>query len=314
MDRHPLVSPGHELSSEAAVNCDSNVVTEHKSLYQPWRVYWPPSPGSVLHLRFQDQFPEILSWRFAPSKPFERPWRSWLRRSVDSERNQYHDSTPNEERPLLPVSLPIEYSRQEPAITGYWKDFISRAPQNPQKGGVDLDDLVLKLQLPSVRPHAFNYLAPLDLYRREQLYKIQVPCFDGAEKSNLVSISRPVTIYDVSGYEDHFKLTESGFEFMKCPIRIHEWTEELVETDYLPRLADWLRDTLACETILVYAYDFRLHRGKEVVHNDPNYWKPSFNRAHCGKLQRICNLSCFARCEVLMPILIYKMPRGEAVN
>ena len=49
------------------------------SLRQPWRAYWPPRSSNVLNIWSHSEYPEVLSWRFDNSQPFDRPWRIWTK-------------------------------------------------------------------------------------------------------------------------------------------------------------------------------------------------------------------------------------------
>lgn len=48
---------------------------------QPWRSHWPPSSQEMLESWLHCEFPEVLSWRFDRTVPFDRPWRKWTRSS-----------------------------------------------------------------------------------------------------------------------------------------------------------------------------------------------------------------------------------------
>ncbi len=57
-------------------NCHDSSTT---ILSQPWRKYWPPKSSGDLDLWLHSESPEVLSWRFDPSSPFDRPWRVWTK-------------------------------------------------------------------------------------------------------------------------------------------------------------------------------------------------------------------------------------------
>jgi hypothetical protein len=61
--------------------------TGTRYLYQPWREHWPPAPGSHLHHQLKSEFPDVISWRFDPAKPFDRPWPSWRKQAQVNEQN-----------------------------------------------------------------------------------------------------------------------------------------------------------------------------------------------------------------------------------
>jgi hypothetical protein len=46
---------------------------------QPWRFYWPPISQETVKIWVSSEFPEVLSWRFDRTRPFDRPWRTWTK-------------------------------------------------------------------------------------------------------------------------------------------------------------------------------------------------------------------------------------------
>ncbi len=73
--------------------------------------------------------------------------------------------------------------------------------------------------------------------------------------SNLVTKHYPVSIYDVSGNEELFTLAKSGFEFTKCPVPMREWTDRFMTEEYNPKLENWLKEYLNCESVFIYSYN-----------------------------------------------------------
>ena len=53
--------------------------TESTCARQPWRSYWPPKCQKTTEMWLRSEFPEVLSWRFDRTRPFDRPWRTWNR-------------------------------------------------------------------------------------------------------------------------------------------------------------------------------------------------------------------------------------------
>lgn len=51
--------------------------TPEELLRRPWKAYWPPNSKQVREMWASSKYPEVLSWRFNPDDPFDRPWRSW---------------------------------------------------------------------------------------------------------------------------------------------------------------------------------------------------------------------------------------------
>ncbi|KAK1751524.1 hypothetical protein QBC47DRAFT_82889 [Echria macrotheca] len=136
-----------------------------------------------------------------------------------------------------------------------------------RQAGDDLDDLIqVDLQLPSVTPKQFNYLRPLRRYYSERPYRLQLPAgLLPIPVTNVFAKSYPVRIYDMSGHEDKFKLDAAGFQFMKCPVSVGEWSDEAITKTYLPALLDWVVELLDGESGLIYSFNFRHHLSDRFV-------------------------------------------------
>jgi len=214
---------------------------------QPWRLFWPPARDSDVFERLMRTYPEVLSWQFDVARPFDRPWRQW----TDSERVKEGLCPPGAF--VNPESHGLPDRDEDPRLDVADLRAVRFA----------LDGQLEPLKLPTVRPESFNYLAPLDLYEREKPYKCQLPatCFGESKMSNLASRNYPgVVIANVAGHESLFSLERSGFEFVKCPIEVREWSDETVLSEYLPSLAEWLKERLGCQAVFCYAYNVRLFR------------------------------------------------------
>lgn len=205
---------------------------------QPWRRFWPPTLGSEAYQKLQAEHPQVLTWRFDLTRPFDRPWRLWT----------HAMGQPDEH-----MSFPPD--RQSAAVSSPIPETIAGV----QEVRSHLDEQIRKLNLPTVRPEQFHHLAPLELYRRQKPYKCQLPesCFGGFKMHNLVSQSYPVTIADITGHESLFSLAVSGFEFAKCPLAVQDWSDACVSSEYLPRLVEWLKGRLGCRDVFCYAYNVR---------------------------------------------------------
>ena len=210
---------------------------------QPWRLFWPPTPGSDVYTRLLNEYPEVLFWQFDVSRPFDRPWRQWTDRCQ------------------------VQEGKTPSWSCGNFGQHVTTDSDGPgdvedrHVARVTLDEQMRTLNLPTVQPESFNYLAPMDLYQREKPYKCQLPapCFGGSKMNNLASKNYPgVMISNVSGYESLFSLDQSGFEFAKCPIDVKGWSDETVLSVYLPALVQWLKRRLGCQDVFCYAYNVRL--------------------------------------------------------
>ena len=227
-----------------------------RQIFQPWKAHWPPPPTSEYYFWLQRNFPEVLSWKFNPKSPFEKPWRSWLHTSRTT-RGLVPPSHPGfaGTPPTASTNAASEYQTEcsEESI-GYWAGLNLKSNTELQRDRKDLDNLIHILQLPSVRPNLFGFLAPLDIYDREKPYKYQVPGFEAVGRTNVESTHRPVTIYDISSSENFFNLAESGFCFTRCPVQIESWAGNKAEENYISKLSAWLKDLMKCESVLVYDY------------------------------------------------------------
>lgn len=158
-----------------------------------------------------------------------------------------------------------------------------------------LDDQVARL--PKIQVYPFHYLAPLELYRTEKPFFSQLPCGTQLPRTNLVESDHTVEIHDVTGNENLFKLDETGFQFMHLPTDISEWTDEIVQTKYLPDLATWLKEYFDCEEVFIYNYNVccnlpplctSLANNNKLRTNDRQTvgmgpWRAPIFRVHCGK-------------------------------
>lgn len=62
---------------DSELDMDSRKTTLRKQ--QPWRLFWPPTSQKILNIWRQSEHPEVLSWRFDRTQPFDRPWRTWTK-------------------------------------------------------------------------------------------------------------------------------------------------------------------------------------------------------------------------------------------
>jgi hypothetical protein len=119
----------------------------------------------------------------------------------------------------------------------------------------DISDLVAKL--PKVQGATITYLAPLELYKTQKPYFSQLPCGTALARTNLVESDHPVEVRDISGKEDMFELDETGFQFMHLPTNISDWTDESVQSEYLPDISAWLKEHFKCKNVFIYNYNVR---------------------------------------------------------
>lgn len=144
-------------------------------------------------------------------------------------------------------------------------------PVNPSEFNHYLDEKITQMDLSCVIPESFPHLVPLERYHSEKLYLSRLPCLPALKRTNIVTRTYPVPIFDVSGNESFFKLDESGFEFAKSPIRVQLWNDLSVVSDYISRLKQWLKQHLNCLRVFVYAYNVSRKWTKEKLHHELEY-------------------------------------------
>lgn len=54
-------------------------VSNEEIARRPWKAFWPPRSRGDFDNWLSSEYPEVLSWRFDADKPFDQPWRIWLR-------------------------------------------------------------------------------------------------------------------------------------------------------------------------------------------------------------------------------------------
>jgi hypothetical protein len=111
------------------------------------------------------------------------------------------------------------------------------------------------MNLQSVTSDKFSFLVPLDLYRTEKPYLSRLPCGTNLARANIATESHATKLFNVSGHESFFTLAESGFQFAKSPIRMQQWTDLSVCSEYIPKLERWLIRHLNCAGVFTYAYN-----------------------------------------------------------
>lgn len=259
------------LDSECCTVRRGGDAVSSRPLNQPWREFWPPNSGTELHLWLQSEYPEVLYWRFDPTRPFDRPWRTWTssaraKRERELEVLQiYSDATLSQS---ATGRIPLT---QVPNLTNGASSFSTPASfghKNDRQSAltVGLDQQLNGLNLPSVTPDSFHYVAPLEIYGFEKPYLSRLPCIAGLKRTNIVAKKHCIQIFEISGHEAFFTLDKAGFEFAKSPIAMQEWTSSSVRTDYVPSLQTWVKQYLRCTEVIVYAYNvspYILTRSKE---------------------------------------------------
>jgi hypothetical protein len=86
-------------------------------------------------------------------------------------------------------------------------------------------------------------------------YLSRLPSGTKPPRTNIVTESHVLQVFDVSGYESDFTLEKSGFQYAKSPIRMEQWNDFSVCTEYIPKVEEWLVKRLKCSSAFIYAYN-----------------------------------------------------------
>jgi hypothetical protein len=98
-------------------------------------------------------------------------------------------------------------------------------------------------------------MIPLNLYNTEKPYLSRLPSGTKLPRTNIVTESHALQVFNVSGHESGFTLEKSGFQYAKSPIRMEQWNDFSVSTEYIPKLEEWLVKHLKCSSAFIYAYN-----------------------------------------------------------
>jgi len=129
------------------------------------------------------------------------------------------------------------------------------SPHDSHASSDDVDDLIKSLELRAVNPAIFHFLVPLEHYNAEKPYLSRLPCGTSLARTNIVTESHALNVFDVSGHENAFTLEKSGFQFAKCPVQMRQWTDVSVCSEYIPKIEKWLIEHLQCSNAFIYAYN-----------------------------------------------------------
>lgn len=225
---------------------------------RPWKAFWPPRSEDNFNFWLRSEFPEVLSWQFDPSRPFDQPWRDWLRSllvkvEAGSCRKKFTSETVNQGTSLQTRSTTELQDIECMTKEVYVADFSGSDLDTSSTSATNVSDLGTRA--PEVQRAIITYLAPLELYKTQKPYFSQLPCGTSLLRTNLVESDHLVDVHDISGKEDSFKLDETGFQFMHLPTNILDWTEDRVQSEYLPDISAWLKEHFKCKKVFIYNYN-----------------------------------------------------------
>jgi hypothetical protein len=119
----------------------------------------------------------------------------------------------------------------------------------------DVDDLIKDAKLHAADLSIFHFLIPLNLYNTEKPYLSRLPSGTKLPRTNIVTQSHFLKVFDVSGHESDFTLERSGFHYAKSPIHMDQWNDFSVCSEYIPKVEEWLVKHLKCAGAFIYAYN-----------------------------------------------------------
>ncbi|KAF5854077.1 hypothetical protein GGP41_006846 [Bipolaris sorokiniana] len=280
----PDVLPGYEVSMTFLDSDPQLGASEHaplRGIRRPWMDYWPPSPGDALHDWLKTECPAVLSWRWNPDQPFDRPWQKWSQEARKSGKSRPSIVMPAHTTTGAP-SEANEHSLIADEMDG----------QKVAENVSTLDQRIQEWALGTVKPKAFNYLALNRLYQTEKPYHSRLPFLEGLPRTNVVGQSfDTVRIHDITGVEEHFVLAVSGFEFCQIPQTIHTWNAQTVRDQYLPSMGEWLREK----------FNSKKFRSLDPEKKPSEAWIPPFTRAHCVCDSRTVAINDLVPADILFP-------------
>ncbi|KAK4163004.1 hypothetical protein QBC43DRAFT_320356 [Cladorrhinum sp. PSN259] len=254
---------------------------ESAALVRPWKSYWPPEVDGEVYKTLKKNVPEVLNFRFNPKEPFERPWQWWTRYSPfpgsqacrttvlgpdkHSQRHKPDSNTPNKlhHEQMTRVLPPSNLSTNE----------------QQQTGTEDVDRVISNLALPFVTPSQFNYLSNDPLYDTVKPFHTRLPFLGQIRRSNIIAQGYPgVRIHDINDHEDEFGIDISGFAFLKLPVDIDQWDNNVARQQYVPLMESWAMKYFKASKVHIYAYTFRCDDKSKSA---SEAWVSPFMRAHC---------------------------------
>lgn len=237
------------------------------ALIRPWMSYWPPEADSELHALLQKSVPEVLTWRFDPKNPFNRPWQSWTKSAVlggkvctsrvlkpnsADKADDRQETNQNNEKPRKDQSQQVlDNASFKLSVSVSGKD----ANVDRVMGTKQIDSEIAALRLSAVVPTQLNYLSEDSLYRTTKPFHTRLPFMGKIRRSNVVAQGYSnVNIHDICGHEDKFTLEKSGFQYVHAPVDIADWTNESAHDEYLPAMELWLKDFFKVEKVHIFTY------------------------------------------------------------
>ncbi|KAK3990432.1 hypothetical protein QBC44DRAFT_239156 [Cladorrhinum sp. PSN332] len=239
-------------------------------LARPWKSYWPPEVGSEVYELLRQHVPEVLTFRFDPNEPFDRPWQWWTKIT-----------------PIKGVEACRATTVLSPGNNNDEADGIHhhhhQIEENP--GTEQVDKIINKHSLPFVTPPQFNYLSDDPLYATAKPFHTRLPFLGQIRRTNIVAQAySDVRIHDLSGCEDEFDLDTSAFAYLRIQVpaaisSVREWNNDVARRQYLPLMESWAKEYFKASRVHIYTYTFRCDDKTKSPASEA--WASPFTRAHC---------------------------------
>ncbi|KAB8259465.1 hypothetical protein BDV32DRAFT_150346 [Aspergillus pseudonomiae] len=262
---------------------DVDCANTDSELDRPWTRHWPPQPGSPLYHWLQEELPQVLTYEFDPERLFNQPWKAWIRQLIQKECPAIpvptHDTAPNseKEREVEPSDSRGQEEREREARV------------------TCIVEKIESLGLRKYRMPKLDYLADHPLLSVRKPFRSVLPFLDKLKNDYVQhQASHDVPVYDVTGFEDHFTLADSGFAFTKVPVDISEWTDECIHQIYLPLMETYLREHFGSSFVHIFSYNFRC---EDKTRQPPQPWLSPLTYVHSD----FTNASSVTNLKLLLP-------------
>ena len=108
-------------------------------------------------------------------------------------------------------------------------------------------------------PTSMLFFKPSEEHEREKPYYSTIPfSAPGAKQTNYASIKKNVTVQDIRGHEERFRLHECGFELAHHDTAFIDWRNGAkVKKEHYAGFRDFLKEKLQADRVVVFDYSVR---------------------------------------------------------
>lgn len=113
-----------------------------------------------------------------------------------------------------------------------------------------------------------RYLADLELFKHEKPFFSNIPFYDipGSRQHNIETVGHDnISITDIRGHENEYKLDKQGFEIRHLPTVPDEElfkNEEWIKSSYYPVIEDFVRQELSAKQIFIFDHTASADTGR----------------------------------------------------